>query len=104
MDKSAQQKRYNTKSKSSGLLNTYIRNTNITDVWRIANPSGREYSFQDLSAEKLEDFSKTWTPFVDYYKDSMVQHNFGVKSNYGWVMGGEGCEAGISSPFGFFSV
>lgn len=32
-------------SKSSELLHIYINNTNIKDVWRIANPSGREYSF-----------------------------------------------------------
>lgn len=45
LDKSTQQKRLNIKSKSSELLNTYIKNTIITDVWRIANQVGREYSF-----------------------------------------------------------
>ena len=30
---------------SSEFLNTYINNTNILDIWRMMNPSGRDYSF-----------------------------------------------------------
>ena len=32
-------------SNSSKLLNTYIKNMNLCDIWRISNPTGREYSF-----------------------------------------------------------
>lgn len=30
---------------STQFLNSYIQNTNILDIWRIMNPSGRDYSF-----------------------------------------------------------
>ncbi len=33
------------KNASTEFLNTYINNTNILDIWRIMNPSGRDYSF-----------------------------------------------------------
>lgn len=33
------------KSKSSIFLDTFINNTNMADIWRITNPTGREYSF-----------------------------------------------------------
>lgn len=46
-------------SKSSEFLNTYINNTNIYDVWRIANPSGRAYSF-------YSGFHKVYTR-IDYF-------------------------------------
>ena len=32
-------------SNASNFLNTYIKNTNLLDVWRILNAAGREYSF-----------------------------------------------------------
>lgn len=48
LDKSVKQKRLNKKSKSSEILNTYIKNIYITDVWRIANPAGREYFFYSM--------------------------------------------------------
>ncbi len=32
-------------SKSRDLLNMYIKNSNVGDVWRLANPTGRDYSF-----------------------------------------------------------
>lgn len=33
------------KSNLSVFLNSFINNTNLSDIWRIANPTGREYSF-----------------------------------------------------------
>lgn len=32
-------------SKSRDFLNMYIKNSNVGDVWRLANPTGRDYSF-----------------------------------------------------------
>lgn len=32
-------------SKTRDFLNMYIKNSNIGDVWRLANPTGRDYSF-----------------------------------------------------------
>lgn len=33
------------RSNSSAFLNTFINNTNMSDIWRTANPSSRDYSF-----------------------------------------------------------
>lgn len=33
------------RNNSSVFLNTFIDNSNLSDVWRIANPTGRDYSF-----------------------------------------------------------
>ena len=33
-----------TSSSTSKLLNTYIKNMNLCDIWRLTNPTGREYS------------------------------------------------------------
>ena len=43
LDRSSRQ--WKIKSQSSELLNAYIDTSNIKDVWRIENPTGREYSF-----------------------------------------------------------
>ena len=32
-------------SKASGLLNTMLKSLNFVDIWRLLNPSGRDYSF-----------------------------------------------------------
>lgn len=45
LDKSIKLGKRLVKTKTCEFLNTYIKNNNIADVWRIANPSGREYSF-----------------------------------------------------------
>jgi len=37
------------RSNSSLFLNTFINNTNLSDIWRIANPTGRDYSFYSAS-------------------------------------------------------
>jgi len=37
------------RSNSSLFLNTFINNTNLSDIWRIANPTGRDYSFYSES-------------------------------------------------------
>lgn len=33
------------RNNSSAFLNTFTDNSNVSDVWRIANPAGRDYSF-----------------------------------------------------------